>query len=215
MTVARPARQSAAWCLRRALALHAVAAASCVAVACAHGGGEDRAPGDDGGATGQDSSTAPEAPSETSTPDSAARDALPGEAAIDVGAADDAGDDATSDAGGFDSAGEQDSQAPVDSAMDSAPPDTWQPPGMDSGKDGGTDAGRDTGTDAPNLPACVHPYDQSDCLSYVAGMTEVSSNSHNWLCSGACANCANHSECAPGQSGCPWAPAWTDEGACH
>jgi hypothetical protein len=62
---------------------------------------------------------------------------------------------------------------------------------------------------------CVSAYAQSSCVGYTPG-TRVSSGGHNWTCSnGNCANCAGHTGCAPGGTGCPWGTVWTDDGACR
>ena len=63
--------------------------------------------------------------------------------------------------------------------------------------------------------ACLTPYAQGNCLTYIAG-TKVSRNGHNWTCSnGNCANCASTGTCAPGATGCPWGVVWTDNGVCQ
>src|SRR5579859_3218919 len=62
---------------------------------------------------------------------------------------------------------------------------------------------------------CAVAYSQGSCLSYQQG-AEVSSAGHNWTCANAnCENCAGYASCAPGGSGCPWGPVWTDDGACN
>jgi hypothetical protein len=123
-------------------------------------------------------------------------------------------DDGTNDAGDFDSSTGPDTQAGVDSAVD-----TGTGPGMDSGVDSGKDTGttvHDAGNDTTtNLPACAAAYSQGDCTSYLAGTSEVSSNSHNWLCMTNCENCGTTSDCAPGHANCPWGSVWSDKGACH
>jgi hypothetical protein len=63
--------------------------------------------------------------------------------------------------------------------------------------------------------ACGATYSQGSCLSFIQGSV-VERNGHNWLCSdGNCRNCASHSSCAPGGTGCPWGVVWTDLGACN
>jgi hypothetical protein len=180
--------------------------------ACAHGGDDDGSgPGDDGGG-GQDTSVAPPKPDGSPRDSAAPRDTSTGEAA-DVGTHDDGPDS-------------QDSQAGDDGPMDSGTPpgpDTGADTGIDTGIDAGIDTGMDTGVpvhDAgndttTNLPSCVAAYDQSNCEGYLAGTSQVSSNSHNWLCLTNCENCAATSDCAPGHSNCPWGSVWTDKGACH
>lgn len=64
-------------------------------------------------------------------------------------------------------------------------------------------------------PTCATPYSQSNCLVYQAG-NQVSSGGHNWTCTtGNCRNCATHTSCAPGGSGCPWGVVWSDNGTCQ
>jgi peptidoglycan/xylan/chitin deacetylase (PgdA/CDA1 family) len=64
-------------------------------------------------------------------------------------------------------------------------------------------------------PPCATAYAQGDCLSYFDGI-KVSSGGHNWTCSnGNCRNCATHTSCAPGGTGCPWGVVWTDNGVCR
>jgi hypothetical protein len=178
--------------------------------ACAHGGGDDGSgPSDDGG--GQDTSVAPP---DGSTRDSAPpRDTSTGDAAADVGTIEDskAGDDATTDSGaptGPDTG--TDTGVDIDTGIDT---------GMDTGVDTGTDTGvpvHDSGTEtSTNLPTCVAAYDQSNCEGYLSGTTQVSNNSHNWLCEVNCQNCAASTDCAPGHSNCPWGSVWTDKGECH
>jgi hypothetical protein len=68
-----------------------------------------------------------------------------------------------------------------------------------------------------SLPACDMAYGSGACLSYVEGVTQVSSGGHNWLCTTAdCRNCATDPRCAPGGVGCPFSDGavWMDEGAC-
>jgi hypothetical protein len=87
--------------------------------------------------------------------------------------------------------------------------------GVDTGMDTGTtvqDAGHDTST---TLPDCVAAYNQADCTAYLTGSSEVSSGSHNWLCLTNCQNCVTTTDCAPGQTHCPWGAVWSDKGACH
>jgi hypothetical protein len=182
-----------------------------VTAACARGGGDDSA-GDDGGGTIQDATGGPDG----STRDSAVRDSRAVvEAASGDSATDAAGDDGASDAGDFDSPPDPDTQAGVDSGS----PDTGPGPGMDSGADTGRDTGTTVHDAAPDtttmLPSCASPYDMSNCTSYTAGSSEVSNNSHNWLCLTNCENCGTTNMCAPGQAGCPWGTVWTDKGACH
>jgi hypothetical protein len=142
-------------------------------------------------------------PRDTSTGEAAGKDA-----AADVGTNDhDSGDDATMDSG-----------APPgpDTGIDL---DTGIDTGMDTGVDTGTDTGvpvHDAGTEtSTNLPSCVAAYDQSNCEGYLSGTTQVSSNSHNWLCEVNCQNCAASTDCAPGHSNCPWGSVWSDKGECH
>src|SRR5207237_618063 len=52
--------------------------------------------------------------------------------------------------------------------------------------------------------SCSMAYAQSSCAAYLTG-TVVSNGGKNWTCAnGNCAQCANTSTCAPGQTGCPW-----------
>jgi hypothetical protein len=62
---------------------------------------------------------------------------------------------------------------------------------------------------------CAIPYDQDNCLSFVAN-TRVSQAGRNWTCVDRnCANCATFVSCAPAATGCPWGVVWTDEGPCN
>jgi hypothetical protein len=118
--------------------------------------------------------------------------------------------DAGSDGRELDASTVRDGPAPFDSAMDAGritDADSGTGPGIEGGQDGGDDA-------AEELPPCAAAYAVANCLAYIIG-AEVSMNSRNWICSGACANCSTNSRCAPGRTGCPWGVVWTDDGACH
>jgi hypothetical protein len=61
---------------------------------------------------------------------------------------------------------------------------------------------------------CGTAYSQAQCLNYYTGIV-VSSGGRNYTCAnGNCMNCAGHTTCAPGASGCPWGVVWTDNGSC-
>src|SRR6185436_10870145 len=62
---------------------------------------------------------------------------------------------------------------------------------------------------------CAPAYNQANCLGYAMGQ-QVSNIGKNWTCADAnCRNCATHTECAPGGTGCPWGAVWTDNGTCN
>jgi hypothetical protein len=82
----------------------------------------------------------------------------------------------------------------------------WADSGACSGGTGGGGGG--TGT-------CSPAFAKSSCLTYTTG-TKVSKSGRNWTCAnGNCANCAGHTTCEPGASGCPWGVVWTDNGTCN